>query len=150
MALTATATTTLMASVIRTLCMCQVAIVAISPDTQNIRHAVAPFVSIEESFSPIVKKLAEKKVLMDRILIFCQTLDDCSTLYLFFKDCLGKNFLYPSDAPDLSKYRLVEMYTSCTETGVKNQIIASFNFQKLTPSSHNCYSCVWNGRGLLG
>ena len=47
--------------------------------------------------------------------------------YLFFKDRLGKDFLYPSDAPDLlSKYRHVEMYTSCTETGVKKQIIASF------------------------
>ena len=130
MALIATATTTLMASVSRTLCMHQVAIVAISPDKQNIRHAVAPFVSIEESCSPIVRTLAEEKLLMDRITIFCQTLDDCSILHLFFKNRLGKDFLYLSDAPDLSKYRLVEMYTSCTETGVKNQIIASFTSRR--------------------
>lgn len=35
-------------------------------------------------------------------------------------------FLYPSDAPNLSKFRLVDMFTSCTELHVKNQILESF------------------------
>ena len=47
----------------------------------------------------------------------------------FFRKQLGADFLYPSDAPDLSKYRLVDMFTSCTEEGVKNQILKSFTSQ---------------------
>ena len=32
----------------------------------------------------------------------------------------------PSDAPDLLRFRLVEMFTSCTDDDVKGQIISSF------------------------
>ena len=39
---------------------------------------------------------------------------------------MGNDFLYPSDAPDLSKFQLVDMSTSYTEPGVKNQILRSF------------------------
>ena len=52
----------------------------------------------------------------------------------FFRKQLGADFLYPSDAPDLSKYRLVDMFTSCTEEGVKNQILKSFT----SPTSPLC------------
>ena len=55
-------------------------------------------------------------------------------LYLLFRKQLGTDFLYPTDAPDLSKYRLVDMLTSCTEEGVKNQILKSFT----SPTSPLC------------
>lgn len=35
-------------------------------------------------------------------------------------------FTEPIGAPDLSQFRLVEMYTSCTDTEIKNEIISSF------------------------
>lgn len=126
MALTATATVALRTSVMKTLSMRQAAVVAVSPDKCNIKYSVSPFSTVEESFSPIISKLLEEKVQMGRMIIFCRTFDDCATLYLFFKKHLGKDFLFPPDAPDLSKYCVVDMYTSCTETSVKNQIIKSF------------------------
>ena len=126
MALTATATTALRTTVMKILSMKQPAVVSVSPDKNNIKYVVAPFESIEESFAPIATKLAKETVHMGRMIIFCSKLDRVANLYLFFKRQLGKNFVYPSDAPDLSRFRLVDMYTSCTEVGVQNQIIKSF------------------------
>ena len=34
--------------------------------------------------------------------------------------------MHPTDAPDLSKYHVVDMHTSCTHNTVKNKIIQSF------------------------
>ena len=63
-----------------------------------------------------------------RIIIYCRRCDDSSRLYKFFRRelSLGEDFTEPVDAPDLSKYRLVEMYTSCTDEEVKSQIVRSF------------------------
>ena len=50
----------------------------------------------------------------------------------FFQTQLGSNFCYPCDAPNLSKFRLVDLFTSCTELGVKNQILESFTSSNAT------------------
>ncbi len=42
---------------------------------------------------------------------------------MFFRDNLGKEF---TGSPDLSKLRLVDMFTSVTDAEVKTQIISSF------------------------
>ena len=39
---------------------------------------------------------------------------------------LGSEFTEPADAPDHSGFRLVDMFTSCTDTDVKSDIIRSF------------------------
>ena len=48
--------------------------------------------------------------------------------YIIFQNCLRLEggFVEPSDAPDLSRFKLVEMFTSCTDDGVKVQIISLF------------------------
>jgi len=64
---------------------------------------------------------------MDGVIIYCKRIEDCSDLYCFFKHGLGANFTYPSDAPsELSKYRLVDVFTSVTDQEVKQQVIKSF------------------------
>ena len=57
-----------------------------------------------------------------RNLVNGESTDDCSTLYFFFKGELGHCFTYRQSAPDISKYRHVEMFNSCTESSVKEQI----------------------------
>lgn len=51
-------------------------------------------------------------------------MEDCSDLYLFFQHMLGREFTEPPGAPPL--FRLVEMFTSCTDHDIKDQIISSF------------------------
>ena len=48
-------------------------------------------------------------------------------LYKFFLKGLGDNFTDPAGAPDLSRFRLVDMFTSCTDDDVKKQILHSFS-----------------------
>lgn len=103
-------------------------IIAVSPCKQNIVYALSNFVDIKDSFDGILEELKNKLTSMGRIIIYCRQFNDCSNLYKFFKVGLGRNFTYPSDAPaELSKYRLVEMFTSCTDPEVKAQIIKSFS-----------------------
>ena len=101
MALTATASSTLHISIIKTLGMYNTALVNVSPDKVNIRYEVSPFSSIEDSFSTLIHDITRNKTEMGRVIIFCSTFDDCAKLYLLFRTRLGWNFLHPSDAPDL-------------------------------------------------
>ena len=67
---------------------------------------------------------------MSRILIYCLRYEICADLYIYFREGLGKYFTDPVDSPDQSKFRLVDMFTSCTDAEVKTQIISSFTSKK--------------------
>ena len=53
-------------------------------------------------------------------------MDDCATINLYFQKYLKHNFTEPPGAPCFSMYRLLELFTSCTNNAIKNQIVASF------------------------
>lgn len=126
LALTATATTTLRKHVISILGMKDPHIIAVSPSKENIVYGVTDFTSIAETFTPILERLKSQRINSPKMIIFCEKINHCSALYDFFRSSLGEYFTEPPDAPDLSRFRLVEMYTSCTPEGVKQQIIESF------------------------
>ena len=86
------------------------------------------YTSISETFLPVLIRLKKERTEMPRILIYCLRFDDCADLYLFFKNGLSKGFTEPPDSPDYSRFRLVEMFTSCTDAEVKSEIISSFTF----------------------
>ncbi len=56
---------------------------------------------------------------MPRAIVYCRRYEDCADLYLFLQAGLGREFTEPTDAPDLSRFRLVEMFTSCNDADVK-------------------------------
>ena len=79
----------------RTLGMSETVIVSQSPNKPNIFYSVqmksAP---LEEAFAPLVEELKRKRDTMDRVIIFAQSYEDCTSLFLFFridyrKNCLG-------------------------------------------------------------
>ena len=47
----------------------------------------------------------------------------CANIYLYFKIELQAGFTEPMDAPDLSKFRIVDMFTSVVDEGQKDGII---------------------------
>ena len=103
-------------------------VVSVSPNKYNIRYVVRKFSTLDECFGPLTDELVQKQNLMDKVLIFCRTIDDCSMLYFYFKRKLLAvgSFTIPEGAPDISKYRRVEMFHSCTESTVKEHIMSSF------------------------
>ena len=50
---------------------------------------------------------------MAQIIVFCKRYDECSRMYRLFKYYLRDLFTEPPEAPNLPKFRLVDMYTKC-------------------------------------
>ena len=125
-ALTATATKSLRSRVSSIIGMNDPTVIAVSPCKKNIMYSMSTFISIRETFGPILEAIRRLRVFMPRIIIYCRRYEECSNLYIFFKNGLAEKFLEPSDAPDKSEFRLVEMFTRITDEEVKEQIIKSF------------------------
>ena len=63
---------------------------------------------------------------MGRVIVFCRTYDSVATIYTYFKRTLKDEFTFPRGAPDLARFRLVDMYTKYTHQHTKNAIIDGF------------------------
>jgi ATP-dependent DNA helicase RecQ len=126
MALTATDSLTLRLKLADIIGMKNPTTVVLSPCKLNLSYQVLPFTSIEDNFTPMLENLRNLRKSFPRTIIYCRTMDHCANLYIFFQNHLGTDFTEPPNAPSLSKFRLVEMFTSCTDQIVKKQIISSF------------------------
>ena len=125
-ALTATATVSTRNKVITTLGMVDPYILAISPHKPNIAYWVSEMKPLEVTFAPLIDELRRKRCRMPRVIIFCQRYDDCAALYETFLIALDKEFTEPVGAPNVTPFRLVDMYTSPTHKTVKDSIVSSF------------------------
>ena len=68
--------------------------------------------------------IAHQPACTPRTIIFCRRYSECATIYSFFD--LREEFTDPPNAPNLVKYRLVDMYSKCTEASVKEEIVTQF------------------------
>ena len=102
-------------------------IIAISPCKENIMYAMSEYTDIAETFAPLLNRLQIERTSLPRIIIYCQRFEECSRLYMYFQNGLGGGFTDPIDAPDLSRFRLVEMFSSCTENRIRTEILKSFS-----------------------
>ena len=98
-------------------------IICISPHKPNILYWVAEKRGLQETFQPVIDKLQIQPTNMERLLIFCRRYEECADIYELFKHNLGIDFTEPIGSPDLSAYRLVDMYTSITQKEVKDTIL---------------------------
>ena len=133
MALTATATRSTRRRIIQSLCMENCYIVFKNPLKSNIMYEVKPKTTLEDVFAPIVKDVKENGKTAERTIVFCRSFKDCAEIFQYFKSHLKKQMYYPPSAPPVSKFRLVEMFTSATEESVKANIIQNF-----TPPHGRC------------
>lgn len=132
MALTATATTQTRNSIVKILGMVDPHIICISPHKPNILYWIAEKGGLQETFQPLIDKLRVQRIKMERVLIFCRRYEECADIYELFKCSLGIDFTEPIGSPDLSVYRLVDMYTSITQKEVKDTILKAI----CNPMSH--------------
>ena len=88
-AMTATATKSAMSQITKVCGMKQVAYVVESQNRPNIRYAVKRITKEDVNvFSWLIVDLKEKGCNCDKVLIFCQKIDDCVKLYQFFATAL--------------------------------------------------------------
>ena len=109
--------------------------------TPQKKYSVKKKEGMEDLVQSIAIQLVELGKNLPRVIIFCKQYDQCSAMYSMFKYYLGPHFTISPSAPDLSKYRVVDMYTRCTEASVKQTILNSF--------CHSYrYHSIWDGIGL--
>jgi len=82
--------------------------------------------SLEETFLPFVEEICKHRQCTRRTIVFCQTYDSTSRIYLFLRHCLVEAFTYPSGAPDITQFRIVEMFSACSRKDVKEAILSRF------------------------
>lgn len=126
MALTATATKLTCQQVCRSLGMIKPFIVSESPNRTNIKYIVQSGDVLEETFAPLVEEIRRCRIHMGKVIIFCRSYDDCAHIYIFLRSRLGGERFEPVGAPDLARYRMVDMFTACTRSSVKDAILRSF------------------------
>ena len=128
MALTATAVQSTKSIIRRTLGMrstsCEI---VVSPVKNNVKFAACKKTRcVQECLHPLLDELAVKRSELPRTLIFCRRYKECCEIYDYFKYSLGKAFTEPPGSPDLSFFRLVDMYLGITAEDVKDDILANF------------------------
>ncbi len=80
----------------RTLGMSKPVLVAKSPNKPNVFYEVrVKAAPPQEVFTPLVDELRVKKETMDRVIIFAQTYEDTTNLYMFFKSQLKQGPSHP-------------------------------------------------------
>ena len=126
MALTATATKPVRLAVINTLGMKKPHVVAFTPVKKNLMYAVSTFENVEDSFGPVVRRLKVEHALFPRMIIFTRSFSMAGNIYLYFMSELGEDATEPRDAPNLSAFRIVDMFTSVIEKDHKESIIRLF------------------------
>ena len=102
--------------------------ISASPDKANVCYWVKEGVSVNVFVTPLVAKLKVQRsiLVLPRVIIFCRRIEDCSILYQLFLNQLKNEFTEPIGAPNVSMFRLVDMYTSVTDKEVQDGIITSF------------------------
>ena len=127
MALTATATHMSRIRIIHSLRMNDPFLIYVSPHKKNIVYTVRPKPVLEDFISALSCTLQNLRTSMPRTIIFCRRYVECAQIYSLFQQCLKANFTDPPNAPNLVKYRLIDMYTKCTEPSIKEDIVAAFS-----------------------
>lgn len=127
MALTATATMMTRKEVISRLCMINPIIVYMAPTKANIFYSCKSKTTISDAIAPIVQCIRERGKSTNKIIIYCRKHNDVADIYEYFKTQLGTEFTDPPGAPhNIFKYRIVDMYTSCTDNSLKEVIVSEF------------------------
>lgn len=126
MALTATATVATRRKIISSLTMTGCHVISRNPRKENIYYTVKPKTSIADTFEPTVQNVLHHKQNAERTIIFCRSLPDCFTIFQYFRMRLKENMYYPTTSPRVSRFRLVDMFTSLTNESVKTNIIRNF------------------------
>ena len=126
LALTAIATQETLQVVTERLAMDNPALVTLPPHRANILYRVQPVTKLDELSSAIAGELADKLTAFPKTVLFCRQYRDSSDLYAAILHKMGTSFAEPLGYPDLSQFRMVELYTRVSTPEKREQIITSF------------------------
>ena len=126
-ALTATAMKSTREKICNALNMRSPEFIMVSPERINISYAVVKMsnqVNVIEYFDWLLCMLKSNGIQCDRTIIYCQTVNQCSTLFSIFSAILGSKIYIHNDKPN-PKERLLEMMHARTPDSVKEIVLNS-------------------------
>ena len=126
-ALTATAMKSTREKICEALHMDNPELIIVSPERSNISYAVVKMsnqVNVMEYFDWLLEALQSNGIQCDRTIIYCQTVNQCSTLFSLFSALLGSRIYMHSNKPN-PKERLLEMMHARTPDSVKETVLNS-------------------------
>ena len=126
MALTATATQSVQIAVTNIVGLRNPFVITRCPARSNLIYSVGLFKSLPDTFEEFASKLKCEKTNFPKTIIYVRSFGLCADIYLYLKNQLGLAFIYPEDAPDIPEFRLVEVFTSVTESKHKSEILQLF------------------------
>ena len=100
--------------------------IALSPCKKNLLYSVGTFTTISETFKPLLERLRTERERCPRTIVYCQSFSTCADIYIYLAHSLSFELTEPKDAPNIPRFRLVDMYTSVTDQYHKDEIIAMF------------------------
>ena len=118
LATTATVTIRMRDDIIDKLDMAGCCVVSESPNKPNIYYEVVRRKTIEEDFECVVRDTSANNIKAQRVVVYCQSLDMCASLYAHFLHSLQDASYYPSDN------LLFGMFHSCTDEHNKRVIMS--------------------------
>ena len=127
LALTATATTETLSAVIERLSMHSVSVVALPPCQNNIYFTLKLNSDVQDFTDSIVQELLQMRLNFPKTIVYIRSYVDCITVYQLVKSKMGINFTEPAGYPNLSAYRLIEMYTRVLPPEKKDEVLQSFS-----------------------
>ena len=143
LALTATATKEVCVKVGNTLGMVRPVVVALSPCKKNLCYSIGSFTTISETFKPLLDRLKKDRGASPRTIVYCQSFNTCADIYIYLAHGLDFQLTEPIDAPNIPRFRLVDMFTSVTDQHQKDEIISLFTKQSQLIKVSNCNHCLW-------
>lgn len=124
------------------------ALFCVSPHKKNILYAVHPKPMLEELVGTLVDCLKIFRTFLPRTIILCKRYKECAQMYDMIEESLQEEFTDPPNAPNLVKYRLVDMYTKCTEASIKKNIVEEFSKADGVIAHCDWNYCIRDGSGL--
>ena len=89
-------------------------LIYISPCRANIVLSVEMFQDITSTFTPLLEKFLLNRVSLPRVIIYCCTYQEYSSLYEFFVKGMKSKLTEPVDAPNIAQNRLVDIVVALT------------------------------------
>ena len=126
--LTATATAQIRSTVLKDLDMHDCAFVIEDADRPNIKYSVSHIASLDHSFTWLIEELKDKGVKTPRVLVFCQSKPQCTSLFELFRKELGQDKMYnvKEGQPKDDRTSLIGMYHHGTREQQKETAARAF------------------------
>lgn len=132
MVLTATATTETYHVAIKKLAMDNPVLVALPPYRKNIYYSIHQKIRMDEFVAVLLDDLVSKGRNFPKTVIYVRKYTDCYGIYLLLKRSLGKAITEPPGFPHLSKFRILDMFSSVLTDEKKEQVLHLFSIPQGT------------------